>query len=74
MTVQAETRELSLPEPRDFLWQYVGSSTPLAAVVAGADEAARSALEREVVASWQECRAGDGMTCQQRIVIATARH
>ena len=73
VNAQAETRELALPAPRDFLWQYVGS-TPLAAAVAEADEEARSALEREVVAGWQEFRSGDGMNCQQRVVIATARH
>jgi len=72
VNVQAETRELSLPAPRDFLWQYVGS-TPLAAVVAEADGKARSALEREVVAGWQDFRSGDGMNCPQRVVIATAR-
>ena len=72
VNVQAETRELSLPAPRDFLWQYVGS-TPLTAAVAEADDEARSALEREVVAGWQDFRSGDGMNCPQRVVIATAR-
>ena len=72
VTVQAETRELSLSAPRDFLWQYVGS-TPLAAIVAEADEEERSALEREVVAGWQDFDSGDGMRCRQRVVVATAR-
>jgi ubiquinone/menaquinone biosynthesis C-methylase UbiE len=72
VTAQAETRELSLPAPRDFLWQYVGS-TPLAAVVTAADGEARSALEREVVAGWQAFASGDGMRYRQRVVIATAR-
>lgn len=70
---QAETRDLSLPAPRDFLWQYV-AGTPLAAVVAQAEDEARSALEREVVAEWQDFRSGDGMHYQQRVVTATARH
>ena len=73
VNTQAETRALSLPPPRDFLWQYVGS-TPLAGVVAEADAEARSALEREVVAGWQDFRSGEGMNYQQRVVIATARH
>jgi ubiquinone/menaquinone biosynthesis C-methylase UbiE len=73
VNVQAETCELALPAPRDFLWQYVGS-TPLADVVVEAEEEARSALEREVVAGWQDFRSGDGMNYQQRVVIATARH
>ena len=70
---QAEIREFDLPAPRDFLWQYVGS-TPLAAAVAEADEEARSALEREVVGGWQDFRSGDGMRYRQRIVTATALH
>ncbi len=72
VTVRAENRELSLPAPRDFLWQYVGS-TPLAALAAQADDAARSALEAEVVAGWQAFRSGGGMKYPQRVVIATAR-
>ncbi len=72
VTAHAETRELSLPPPRDFLWQYVGS-TPLGAVVAAADEGERSALEREVVAGWQDFDSGNGMRYRQRIVVVTAR-
>jgi ubiquinone/menaquinone biosynthesis C-methylase UbiE len=69
---RAETRELSLPAPRDFLWQYVGS-TPLGAVVAAADDDARSALEREVVAGWRDFGGSGGMHYRQRVVTATAR-
>ena len=73
VSTQAETRALSLPAPRDFLWQYVGS-TPLAGMVAEAGDEARSALEREVVAGWQDFRSGEGMKYRQRVVIASARH
>lgn len=72
VTARAQTRELSLPAPKDFLWQYVGS-TPLAAIVATADDAARSALEREVVAGWRDFGDSGGMHYRQRVVIATAR-
>lgn len=47
--VRSETLSLTLPEPREFLWQYV-HSTPLAAAVAQIDDEARAALERDVVA------------------------
>ena len=70
--VQAETRELSLPGARDFLWQYVGS-TPLAGVVAEASQEARSALEAEVLAEWSQFEEADGMSYRQRILIASAR-
>jgi ubiquinone/menaquinone biosynthesis C-methylase UbiE len=70
--VAAHTKDLSLPAPKDFLWQYV-NGTPLHLAVAQADDGARAALERECVAAWQEFRAADGMDCQQRIVVATGR-
>jgi ubiquinone/menaquinone biosynthesis C-methylase UbiE len=71
VNARAETRQLSLPAPRDFLWEYV-SSTPLAAIVEAADDDARSALEREVVAAWQQFVRDDGMRSRQRVVTATA--
>lgn len=70
--VVAEIRELSLPGARDFLWQYV-RSTPLAGVVAGADEQARSALESDVLAEWSRFEDDDGMSYRQRVLTATAR-
>lgn len=69
--VRADSPELSLPAPRDFLWQYV-SSTPLAAVVAEAGDDARAALEHEVVAGWQDFSDRDGMHGRQRVVTAIA--
>ena len=72
VSTQVETQALALPAPRDFLWQYVGS-TPLAGAVAEADAEARSALEREVVGGWQDFRKGEGMHYRQRVVIASAR-
>jgi ubiquinone/menaquinone biosynthesis C-methylase UbiE len=67
----AEMAELQLPDPADFLRQYVWS-TPLAAIVAEASEEARDALEREVVAAWQRFGDGEGMRFSQRMVTATA--
>lgn len=73
VAARADVRQLLLPSPRDFLWQYVGS-TPLGAVVAEADDAARSALERAVVARWADFETREGMTVGQRVVTGTARH
>ena len=41
---------ITLPEPTEFLWQYI-HSTPLAAAVAQIDDVARAALEHDVVAA-----------------------
>jgi ubiquinone/menaquinone biosynthesis C-methylase UbiE len=72
VAVQANAEMLHLPPPKEFLWQYV-HSTPLAEVVAKADEEERAALERDVVAEWQDFEEDGAMTYQQRIVVVTAR-
>ena len=70
--VEAETATLRLPPPKEFLWQYV-SSTPLAALVATADEDARAALEREVISGWRELEEDGAMATRQRVVVASGR-
>lgn len=70
--VDAATKELSLPPPADFLWQYA-SATPMAGMLAEAGEDARRALEAEVVAAWRDYEVEKGMEVHQRIVVATAR-
>jgi ubiquinone/menaquinone biosynthesis C-methylase UbiE len=69
--VEAVEIELSLPPPKDFLWQYA-SATPMAGILMEAGEAARKELEREVVAAWRDYEVDDGMEIDQRIVVATA--
>lgn len=72
VSVRAEPQELSLPAPKDFLWQYIGS-TPLAAAAGSADDAARSELERDVVAGWEPFADDGRMHFEQRVVVAAAR-
>jgi SAM-dependent methyltransferase len=69
---RAYTRELPLPGAREFLWQYVGS-TPLAGLVARADQETRAALEADVLAGWARHEQGDHLRYQQRIVMASAQ-
>lgn len=70
--VAAHTKDLALPAPKDFLWQYV-NGTPVGAVVAGADDGARAALESECVAAWKEFQDENGMECHQRMVVAVGQ-
>lgn len=70
--VDASTATLKLPAPKEFLWQYVGS-TPLAGAVGKADEAARAALEREVLAGWREYEENGALMNPQRVVVVSAR-
>jgi ubiquinone/menaquinone biosynthesis C-methylase UbiE len=72
VSVAVHTVPLHLPPPRDFLWQYV-ESTPLAGALVAAGRNARTALERDVIASWTPFEADGGLKCDQPIVSATAR-
>jgi ubiquinone/menaquinone biosynthesis C-methylase UbiE len=69
---QSDTKPLRLPAPEEFLWQYV-YSTPLAGAVAQVDDERRAALERDVVAKWQEFVEDRALMLQVRIVVVTAR-
>jgi ubiquinone/menaquinone biosynthesis C-methylase UbiE len=70
--VEAGKIELSLPPPKEFLWQYA-AATPMAGIVMEAGEEARKELEREVVNAWRDYEVEEGMEIHQRIVVATAR-
>lgn len=71
--IQANTKMLHLPAPKDFLWQYV-HSTPLAAEVSKADEQSRISLENSVVDKWQDYAENGVMKHSLRIVTASARN
>jgi ubiquinone/menaquinone biosynthesis C-methylase UbiE len=72
VAVQSDTRPLRVPAPEEFLWQYV-HSTPLAGAVARVDAERRRALERDVVAQWQEFVDDRALVLEVRIAVATAR-
>ncbi len=72
VAVWRDTKTLRLPAPEEFLWQYV-QSTPLVAAVAQADDESRAALERNVVAKWQEFVEDGALMLSPGIVVATAR-
>jgi len=72
VSVQADIKSLHLPPPEEFLWQYI-YSTPLAESVAQMDSERRGALERDVVAKWQEFMKDRALMLQVRMVVATAR-
>ena len=72
ITTQTYARKLHLPEPKEFLWQYV-ASTPLADAAAQADEESCAALERDVVAEWQPFIEDAGMVMSPGMLVVTAR-
>ncbi len=72
IAIQADNKMLTLPPPQAFLWQYV-HSTPLAGMVADADEETLAALEHDVVEKWQDFAADGDLMYQQRVVVGSAR-
>jgi hypothetical protein len=70
--VRSKALSVTLPEPTEFLWQYV-HSTPLAAAVAQIDDAERATLERDVVAAWESFVQDGGLIFDGNAVLTTAR-
>jgi ubiquinone/menaquinone biosynthesis C-methylase UbiE len=72
LSVQSDTKQLGLPGPEEFLWQYV-QSTPLAGVVARVSDERRGSLERDLVSKWQAFVKDRALVLHVRVVVATAR-
>jgi len=67
------TKDLRVPPPEQFMWQYI-YSTPMAGVLAELDEERRAALEREVCRQWLEhCSDGGAMTLEVEMTTAIGR-
>jgi ubiquinone/menaquinone biosynthesis C-methylase UbiE len=69
--VDSALARLEVPEPRDFLWQYI-ASTPMAEFVMKADADSRVALERDVTDRWGQFRTSGGMKLEVRMTTAMA--
>jgi ubiquinone/menaquinone biosynthesis C-methylase UbiE len=72
VSADVRTSTLRLPAPAEFLWQYV-NLTPMGPLVAGAPEAAKQAMERQVVERWQPFVADGRVRVDQPMVIASGR-
>ena len=66
------TITLRLPEPAEFLWQYIGL-TPMAEFVEQAPDTAKSALERQFVSQAMEYVTDGATVVELPMVVATAR-
>jgi SAM-dependent methyltransferase len=69
---RVSTATFRLPSPAEFLWQYI-NLTPMGPLVAQVPEETQSALERQVVESWQPFVVDGVMRVDQPMVIATGR-
>lgn len=69
--VDREELSIDLDAPADFLWQYL-LGTPLAEAIAPLDDAARAALEDDVVARWDPFVVDGRLVLDVGIVLGTA--
>lgn len=67
--ITEKDKELSLPPPEKFLWQYI-SSTPLAGLMSGQDGELSEALEEDLLPKWASFAEGDVFRYEQRVVTA----
>lgn len=72
VAVDRTSRTLSLPDPEEFLWQYI-HSTPLAPRVAKASGEQRAALADEIQARWSAFVVGGVLTLDVGVTTLTGR-
>jgi SAM-dependent methyltransferase len=65
------TATFDLPGPAEFLWNYI-NLTPMGPLVADAPEAAKAALEQQVVDAWTPSLVHDRIPVQQPMALAWA--
>lgn len=70
--VRVHAKQINPPAARDFMWHYI-HCTPLMAVAPRTGSAQGDALERDVVAGWRPWSTPDGMSCEQAVLVGTAR-
>jgi len=70
--VREDRKSLRLPPAQELLWQYA-HSTPLTALLAGVDDAARSALEEDVVERWRPWSEGGWVRYEQSMIVGAVR-
>jgi ubiquinone/menaquinone biosynthesis C-methylase UbiE len=72
VAVESDGTRIALPSPVDFLWQYV-NSTPLVGALQQVDDEGRLALERDVLAGWQQFVKDGALILEVDVVTVTGR-
>lgn len=71
--IEATRKRLTVPSPREFLWQYI-HSTPLAQTAMHADEGVRDELERDVCSKWADYVVGGNVQFDVGMTTVSAAH
>lgn len=69
VTAKEYTATLDLPGPSEFLWNYI-NLTPMGLLVADAPEAAKTAMERQVVEAWTAAVVNGRIRVEQPMALA----
>ena len=72
VAIEPDRSRIALPSPVDFLWQYVHSS-PLVGALQQVDDEGRLALERDVLAGWQQFVEDGALMLEVDVVTVTGR-
>jgi ubiquinone/menaquinone biosynthesis C-methylase UbiE len=70
VTAKEYTATFDLPGPVDFLWNYI-DLTPMGPIVSEAPDAARTAMERQVVEAWTPSVVGGRLPVEQPMALAS---
>ncbi|HKI79335.1 MAG TPA: class I SAM-dependent methyltransferase [Ignavibacteriaceae bacterium] len=71
VSVRSEKKDLHLPPPQDFLWQYM-TSTPLSSFIEKMDKETYATMESEVVEKWQPFVQNNSLVLKHDTIIAIA--
>jgi hypothetical protein len=69
--VTSQKKDLILPPPEDFLWQYL-ASTPLSSFIENMDEEAYDEMEDKIIEKWQPFVSNNNLILEHDIILATA--
>ena len=72
VTVREHRLKMHFPPPREFMWQYI-HCTPLAALVPQLGGERTEAMERDLVAGWEQWITEDGMRYEQTNLVSSGR-
>lgn len=71
VNVRSEKKELRLPRPEDFLWQYL-ASTPLSSFIKKIDAETYTEMEKELVEKWKPFVRDNDLILEHNTIIVTA--
>ncbi len=70
VNVASEMKELRLPLPEDFLWQYM-ASTPLSSFIEKIDKDTYDEMENQIIEKWQPFVSNNNLILEHDTILST---